>query len=300
MDDRDLISVIIVNYNTFELTCNCIRSVFEKTDGVPFEVILVDNHSQECDPDLFLEAFPGVTLVKSTENKGFAAGNNLGIEQASGNFILLLNSDAELKNNAIFHAYQRLRGDASIGVIGGKLLFPNGSIQYSANSFPSLKKELFLLFRLQKILPVPFSKNFLLGSHFDYEEEKEVDTVWGAFFMFRKDDLNLFPNGKLQEDFFMYGEDLQWCYYFKNVVQKRIIFFPDAQVIHHYQGSGSFQNRAEKLVERVFPNRGILLNKIKGPVYKKIYFFILLLRYYTTFQPVPHKRLIVRAILKQL
>jgi GT2 family glycosyltransferase len=94
------LSVIIINYNTFRLTSNCIRSLREKLTGVEYEIILIDNASTECDPELFSEKFPFIRLIKSKENTGFTGGNNLGVAAAQGKYLLLLNSDTELINNA--------------------------------------------------------------------------------------------------------------------------------------------------------------------------------------------------------
>src|SRR4051794_40929468 len=102
------VSVIIINYNTFSLTCKCIESIINKTSGIEFEIILVDNASTECDPDLFKKKFPFITLIKNKENSGFSRGNNTGIHSAKYEYILLLNSDTELVNNALFLACSRL------------------------------------------------------------------------------------------------------------------------------------------------------------------------------------------------
>src|SRR5437763_942905 len=95
-----MLSIIIINYNTFELTCNCIESVIQYTTTIPYEIILVDNASTECDAELFKKRFPQIKLVKNPENNGFAKGNNLGIKHAEGDAILLLNSDTYLKVNS--------------------------------------------------------------------------------------------------------------------------------------------------------------------------------------------------------
>ncbi|MFN3315581.1 MAG: glycosyltransferase, partial [Raineya sp.] len=84
-----MLSIIIINYNTFSLTCKCIESILQYTQGVSYEIILVDNASTECDADKFLEFFPQITLIKSPENVGFARGNNLGLQYAKGEYILL-------------------------------------------------------------------------------------------------------------------------------------------------------------------------------------------------------------------
>src|SRR6187551_458695 len=95
------VSIIIINYNTFDLTSNCIRSVVEQTKNVSYEIILVDNASVEKDAVEFSNIFPQIVLVKSSTNLGFAKGCNLGIEHSKGDYILLLNSDTVLVNNAV-------------------------------------------------------------------------------------------------------------------------------------------------------------------------------------------------------
>src|ERR1700679_2214851 len=94
------LSIIIINYNTFGLTCNCIQSIYDKLTDVEYEIVLVDNASVECDPNLFKEKFSGITLVINPVNTGFTGGNNTGIEYSKGEYLLLLNSDTELINNA--------------------------------------------------------------------------------------------------------------------------------------------------------------------------------------------------------
>ena len=94
------LSIVIINYNTFQLTCNCIASLKEKLQGVEYEIILVDNASVECDANLFKEKFPFINLIKSSTNTGFTGGNNLGVNASTGEYLLLLNSDTELINNA--------------------------------------------------------------------------------------------------------------------------------------------------------------------------------------------------------
>ena len=94
------LSIIIINYNTFTLTSNCIQSIHDQLKEVDYEIILVDNASVECDPYLFKNKYPSINLVTSNTNTGFAGGNNLGLQHATGKYILLLNSDTELINNA--------------------------------------------------------------------------------------------------------------------------------------------------------------------------------------------------------
>ena len=111
------VSIIIINYNTFSLTCKCIESLYKYNNGFSYEIILVDNASSECDAKIFSEKFPNINLVISEKNLGFAGGNNLGIKHATGNFILLLNSDTELIENSIFSCINYMKENKKIGVL---------------------------------------------------------------------------------------------------------------------------------------------------------------------------------------
>src|SRR5689334_20904410 len=121
-------SVVIINYNTFDLTSNCIRSVIQYTTGGSYEIILVDNASTERDARDFLKEFPQLRLIKSEVNGGFAHGNNLGVEIAKGEYILLLNSDTVLREDSIFKCLNFMKEGQNIGVAGCRMIFPGGSV----------------------------------------------------------------------------------------------------------------------------------------------------------------------------
>ncbi len=232
------VSIVIINYNTFKLTCECIQSVIEKTQGLVYEIVLVDNGSTEVDPDEFLEKFPKIILIKSQTNLGFAVGCNRGINQAIGNYILLLNSDTILINNAVAVCFNFLLENPSVAVVSSRLEYLNGQVQHNCQRFPTVKYGLFELFRLQKILSRKVAGKILFGYFFDYESVAYPDWVWGTFFMFEKSRLQLLQNKNLADDFFMYGEDMQWCKDFK-LLGYNIAFEPAAKVIHHVGSSGA-------------------------------------------------------------
>lgn len=248
------VSVIIINYNTFNLTVECIRSVVEKTKRVSYEIIVVDNASPNGNADEFLVLFPQIVLVKSKNNLGFAGGNNLGIDRARGKIILLLNSDTALVNDAISIAAQKLESDASLGVVGAQLLYENGKIQHNCQRFPSIRYKLFELLRLQKLLGKKIGGRILLGYFFSHKEAMHTDWIWGTFFMFRKDILQKLPEQKLADDFFMYVEDMQWCMEFSRRGY-RIAFEPEAKVIHYMGGSGAAQKEFIRKNEDIFMKR---------------------------------------------
>ena len=181
------VSIIIINYNTFQLTSECIRSVIAFTKEISYEIIVVDNASMECDADIFKEKFPEIILVKSQKNGGFAYGNNLGIEKASGEFILLLNSDTILTEDSISKTVAYAEQNPNAGVIGCRMIFPDGDIQYTARRFRSIQWELLDLFRFIPMLnPYKSRAKLMLGKYFRHDENINCDWVNGAFFLFPK------------------------------------------------------------------------------------------------------------------
>ena len=230
-----LLSIVIINYNTFQLTCNCIKSIYQQFKGLDFEIVLVDNASTESNPLKFKEIFSDIILIESPENVGFSKGNNLGIEVAKGKFILLLNSDTELKNDAITPCINYLESNAQVGVVTTKLMYPSGVIQSTCQRFPNVIYNLLEFFRFQKLFPTLGGK-LLLANFFDYKTIVKVDWTWGAFFMFPKAILKQLPNSKLNDDFFMYCEDMQWCLDMRKI-GKEVRYIPNGEVIHYMGAS---------------------------------------------------------------
>src|SRR4051812_35387010 len=116
------LSIIVINFNTFDLTCKCIRSVLNTVRGITYEIVLVDNASDECPPQIFKDLFPTIILIPQEKNLGFAGGNNAGLKLAKGDIILLLNSDTEVLDSAINKAYKYLTARPDVGVVSSKLI----------------------------------------------------------------------------------------------------------------------------------------------------------------------------------
>ena len=245
------VSVIIVNYNTFKMTSDCINSIYKNTNSISFEIILVDNNSSECNADLFLKSFSDLVLIKSDSNVGFAKGNNLGIRKATGKYILLLNSDTLLKNNAIKTSFDYLENHSRAGVLSLRLVFPSGIHQSVCQRFPSIRYQLFELLRLHKLVSKKVAGRILLGSFFNHDEDIKPDWVWGTYFMFRKEILELLPNKKLNDDFFMYCEDMQWCWDFRKLGYE-IHYCAESEVIHYSGGSSGNRHEMMKHNNRLF------------------------------------------------
>jgi len=257
------LSIIIINYNTFQLTSNCIKSIYKKLIDVEYEIVLVDNFSTECDPFLFKKEFPSINLIVSPFNSGFTGGNNLGIENATGKYLLLLNSDTELINNAPKICLDYLMQHKSVGMLTCQLLYPNGKIQYNCRRFRTITWELLEVFPFYKFLSKPKKEALMLHHYFDHKSVMECDWVWGAYMMFSKDIIQELPKKKLSDDFFMYCEDTLWCWDFKQLSYK-IYFLPQAKVMHIHKGSVSKDkwlairrtsiNNHAKFMHKYYPN----------------------------------------------
>lgn len=256
------VSIVIINYNTFQLTCNCIESIYTKCKEGDFEIILVDNASTECNPDLFIEKFANLILIKSDVNVGFAKGNNLGIQVAKGEYILLLNSDTELINDAIRPCEEYLKKYINVGVVTTKLRFPDGKIQSTCQRFPNVIYNILELLRFQKFFP-KLGGRLLLGGFFDYKTSVKVDWTWGAFFMFPARILKEFPEQKLYDKFFMYCEDMKWCLDIKKLGYT-IDYIPDGEVIHYMGASAG----AKKPL--MIQNHEILMKENFGKLHRKL------------------------------
>ena len=223
------VSVIIVNWNTLDLLKDCIASVFSQTRDIDFEVIVIDNASTDGSPEMVRGEFGDVILIANTKNVGFAAANNQGMNIAKGRYVLLLNSDTIVLEAAIQKtvAYADRRPDAA--VIGCRILNPDHTLQNSCFMFPSLLNSLLFSTYLFKLFPTSrfFGREQMTWWHRDYE--REVDVVTGCYMLVRKQAID--QVGLMDDGFFMYAEETDWCFRFKARGWKNW-FTPDAEIIH--------------------------------------------------------------------
>lgn len=265
-----MVSVIVINFNTFGLTSVCLRSVYAHTKAVPFEVILVDNASTECDPAAFLQEFPAIKLIRSDKNLGFAGGNNLGIQQASGNHILLLNSDTEFKADSIFIALKTFSINKNVGFVGCRMEYPSGEVQYTARRFRSLSWELLDLFRF-----IPACMGYdqraarMLGKYFRHDQSRTCDWLNGAFLLFERQLLDLFPRKKLDDRFFMYAEDQLWCEQASELGRQNY-FTAETTIIHVNSGSSSIRKQLQNR-QTMFRHELAIMKRRKGV---GVYYFL--------------------------
>ncbi|MDO8671556.1 MAG: glycosyltransferase family 2 protein [Dehalococcoidia bacterium] len=267
MDHLDL-SVIIVNWNTKDLLLRCLESLrvdLNDTDqwhllpdGRPlsFEVLVVDNASTDGSADMVAARFPQVRLLANETNAGFTKANNQAISLSQGQYVILLNSDAEIVGQAMETMVTYLDDHPEIGVVGPKLLNTDGSVQSSHRRFPTLATG----FVESTILQRYFPRSRLLSRYYcldlPADREQDVDWVVGACLMVRR--TAIAEVGLLDDDFFMYSEELDWCWRIKKAGWK-VAFLASAEVVHHYGKSS----------ERDLPQRHIYFNDSKLKLYRK-------------------------------
>ncbi len=228
------VSFIIVNWNTKKLLEQAIASIYKFATGITYEIIVIDNNSEDGSPAMVKKKFPKVKLIQNRENLGFAKANNQGIKKALGEFIFLFNSDAYLIDDSIGKLIQRARQLPSLGAIAPLILNEDRSIQQSVGYNPDLLR---IILWMSFIDDLPFG-DFLKPYHVDhdrfYKKEHQVDWLTGAALMVPKKVIA--KVGSLDPNIFMYGEDVDWCLRIK-LAGFNIYFSPLAKLVHIGRGS---------------------------------------------------------------
>lgn len=202
----------------------------------------MDNASSDGSAEMVTESFPETLLIRNPSNNGFAAANNLGLERASGEYVMLLNPDAELRPNAAQFMIEFAGLHPEVAVIGPQLLNSDGTLQKSGQKFPSLARELLHITKLYRLMGGSFEGHYDWGRD-DFDRLAEVDSVCGACMLVRISAID--SVGTLDERFFMYYEEVDWCFRMKAAGWK-VYYLPDAQVVHH-SGQGAKQIGLSKM-----------------------------------------------------
>ena len=241
------LSIIIVSYNTKELTKQTLESIYqEKNQDFDYEIFVVDNHSQDGSIEMIQSSFPEVKLIVNEDNLGFSKANNMAIKKANGRFILLLNSDTFVNNHCLEKSLKYLQVHSEVGALGCKVMLPDGTLDHACKrGFPTPVASLYYLLKLDKLFPNSKKFGAYDLTYLSEDETHEVDSLMGAFMMVRKETIE--SVGLLDEDYFMYGEDIDWCYRIKQKGWK-IIYYPEAGIIH-YKGGSSKKKKAKLIYE---------------------------------------------------
>lgn len=237
------LSVVILNYQTFDLTKNTINSVLKYDYPFSYEIIVVDNASSDDSLSKLQDYFrDNVKFIASAENNGFAAGNNQALAVAKGRYILLLNSDTVVWENTLETIYNYMEKHSDVGACGCRVLLENGELDKACKrSFPNVKNSFFRLFHI----PTKGKDNNYNLDYLPDDEIYEIDCLTGAFMFIKSEVLN--EVGFLDESFFMYGEDIDLCLRIKEAGWK-IIYYGESKITH-FKGSSSKKKRAKLIYE---------------------------------------------------
>lgn len=253
------LSVVIINWNTRQLLDECLASIYRETKDIDFEIFVVDNASSDRSAEMVREKYlpaeltgatapqrsegmamdreagPAVRLIENKENCGFAAANNQALREAKGNYILILNPDTIIKNNAINKALDILSKRPEIGILGPKTYNNDGTIQKTVRRDPTISVGLLIAAKLQRIFPSARALKNYYYRGFDYSREAYVPQIQGSFMLIRRAVLDKI--GFFDERFFIWFEEVDLCLRAKAAGWK-ILYSPVAEIIHY--GGESF------------------------------------------------------------
>ncbi|WP_340148659.1 glycosyltransferase family 2 protein [uncultured Sneathiella sp.] len=267
--ENPTVSIIVISYNTRDLTLDCIRSVFEQAKDVTFEVIVLDNASTDGSAEAIAAEFPDINLIASKENVGFANGNNLAAKQATGEYILLLNPDTVVLDHAIDNIVQFANAHPKAAVWGGRTLFGDRSLNATSCWRRMTVWSLFCYVTgLSGIFPSSGLFNAEGYGGWKRDTVREIDIVTGCFLLMKR---NLWEElGGFDRRFFMYGEDADLCLRAKKRGGRPMIT-PEATIVHY--GGQSEKVVADKMI-RLLTAKVTLMQQHWNPV-AKVFGYIL-------------------------
>lgn len=221
------LSVIIITYKERELLRQCLQSVFDSRTDFRFEVIVTDSNSQDGSVEMVRAEFPQAKILDNQKNLGFSKGNNVAIKQAAGRLILLLNADTTVRPDTLDLSVKYMHAHPGVGALGAKVILSNGQLdQACRRKFPNPWNSFLRLFGFRSF------SDYNISAPID--QEVEVDAIMGAYFLVRKSVIDQI--GLLDEEFFMYGEDLDYCWRIKQAGYK-IVYYPQAEITHYKYGA---------------------------------------------------------------
>ncbi|MBI4090906.1 MAG: glycosyltransferase family 2 protein [Candidatus Komeilibacteria bacterium] len=249
------VSIIILNYKTKELIKQQLKHFFSFTSTLTFEVVVVDNHSEDGIAAFLRETYPGVRCLEAPDNRGYAAGNNIGLRASSGTYSLIVNPDIVLNAELVEGLYRFMETNPKVGIAGPKLVNADGSLQPSCLRFPDVWLP---LYRRTFFSHTPWGRGWLARyfmEEFDHTQARDVDWLFGACLMVRT--AALAQVGLLDERFFLYLEDTDWCRRFWEKGHE-VWYVPEVSTVHLLSRSSEgapltvFTNRTARIHLRSF------------------------------------------------
>jgi GT2 family glycosyltransferase len=234
------IAVIIVSWNTRDYLRSCLASLREPPPGRSLEVIVVDNASADGSPDMVAAEFPEVKLIRAPGNLGFARANNLGIRASASRYVCLVNSDVKLLDDCLGRLAGFMDRNPGAGMCGPRVLNADLTLQSSCRRLPGLWNNACYALGLPRLFP---RSEFFGGEHmlfFNHDETRAVEALVGCFILVRRQAME--EVGLLDEGFFIYAEDVDWCKRFHDAGWE-VVFYPEARAIHYRGGSSAADPR---------------------------------------------------------
>jgi GT2 family glycosyltransferase len=239
MENRSSLGIIIISFNVRKLLKECLESVIRETRDTRYEIWVIDNHSRDDSVQMLKESFPQVHLIENTENLGFTRANNQAIAKCQRDLILLLNPDTIIQDGALDKMVRFMDENSDVGAAGCRVLNGDGTLQLACRrSIPTPAVAFYKLSGLSRLFPNSKVMSKYNLTYLDPNTTHEVDAVSGAFLLIRKQVVDRI--GMLDEDFWIFGEDIDWCIRTKKAGWK-VMYYPDAHIIH-YKGVGCGTN----------------------------------------------------------
>lgn len=251
------LSIIIVNYNSKNFIDQCIESILRFSKGVNYEIVVVDNASQDGSVELLKEKYPTVRLIANNENLYFIKANNQALKEVKSRYVLLLNPDTILIENSFKKMIQFMETYPEAGACTPKLLNPNGNLQRTCMRFPSISYGILELLLINRLFPNNPINRQIQYADWDRSFNREVEVGAGACLLLRREVLNRV--GLLDESYIMYNEEVDWCYRIRKTGYK-IFYLAETSIIHYIGGSTIKSHKLRKIYQESFLH-----------VYKKYY-----------------------------
>ena len=248
------VSIVIVSYNIEGMLRDCLKSIPEGVAGLEAEIFVVDNNSPDGSVTMVRTEFPGVTVIANQSNAGFTRANNQALTLCAGRYKLILNPDTEAKPGSIRSLVEFLDSHPEAGAVGPQLLNTDGSLQKSGCRFPSPTHEFLAISGLRNLNRAAFDTYSWQRDNFDLLAE--VDCVSGACLMVRGDVMA--QVGMLSEDFFMFYEEVEWCWRIRKAGFK-VFYLPESKVTHHWMGS--VRQNSKAMTDRLMQSQVIYYRK---------------------------------------
>jgi len=251
------ISICMVSFNAADYLENCLRSLYENAPGRSFEVVIVDNASSDDSVKIIRERFPSVRLIRNSENTGFVKANNAAIRASKGRYVLCLNTDTAVLPDALDALCKFMESHPEAGACGPRLLNVDHTTQHQCKrGFPTVPTVLAYYLRLHKLFPQNRFFGHYLLTYLDENLINEVESLSGAAMMVRRSVIETV--GMMDEDYFMYMDDIDWCYRIKQARWK-VYYVPDAQILHF--GGRSTRKVVYKSLVHFYKSQAIFYRK---------------------------------------